>query len=56
MNDLTVIVLVVFFCLTLVALAAIGQGNRETAGEAVKGIQGIAAKAMDVFARRQPQK
>lgn len=52
----SVVLVVVFACLTLVALTALGKGKNETAEKAVIGIRQVAHDALNVVPIRQRKK
>lgn len=47
------VLVVIFSCLTLVALTALGKGRNETAERAITGIRQVAQDALNVVPTRQ---
>ena len=53
---ISIVLVVVFACLTLVALTALGKGKNETAEKAIIGIRQVAHDALNVVPTRQRKK
>lgn len=49
---ISVVLIVIFTCLTMVALTALGKGKNETAERAITGIRQVAKEALSVVPKK----